>query len=144
MAMGLPAIRLATWPADECHIRFVRTKVFVDEQAIPAALDFDGRDPDCLHALVTAPQGPIATGRMTPDGHIGRLAVVEAWRDRGLGSAIVRFFVALAQERGLARVHLNAQQSAVGFYRRLGFVPRGEPFTEAGIPHIRMERITKP
>jgi predicted GNAT family N-acyltransferase len=144
MQIGLPAIRLATWAADEPHLRSVRTKVFVVEQAIREALDFDGKDPACLHALAISQKHPVATGRMEPDGHIGRVAVVEAWRHRGFGTAIVRFLVARAKERGLDRVYLNGQQQALRFYQRLGFSPCGEPFMEAGIVHIRMEKNTEP
>lgn len=143
MDMGMPGIRLATWAADELHIRYVRRAVFVVEQAIAEVLDFDGRDPDCLHALAFSPKGPVATGRMEPDGHIGRVAVVKVWRHRGLGTAIVRFFLALARERGLGRVYLNAQQQAVPFYERLGFSVCGEPFMDAGMEHVRMERGTE-
>ncbi len=144
MKTAHPAIRLADWTADEAAIRAVRRQVFVVEQGIPESLDFDGRDPECLHALAFSKETPVATGRMAPDGHIGRLAVLTRWRHRGLGTAMILFITALARQRGLLRVTLNAQQRAMNFYRQLGFVPQGEPFMDAGIPHMRMERSTAP
>jgi predicted GNAT family N-acyltransferase len=48
--------------------------------------------------------------------------------------------MAAARERCDRAVTLNAQASAVGFYLRAGFMPVGELFEEANIPHQRMER----
>jgi predicted GNAT family N-acyltransferase len=76
---------------------------------------------------------------MQADGHLGRIAVLKAWRGRGVGSALVRFFVDTAKQKGLGRVYLNAQLPAVGFYENLGFRKVGGVFMDAGIRHIRME-----
>jgi predicted GNAT family N-acyltransferase len=46
--------------------------------------------------------------------------------------------MAAARARGDREVVLHAQRTAEGFYRRQGFVVRGEPFTEAGIVHVEM------
>ena len=135
-----PTIRLATWPADETHLRAVRHAVFADEQAVPRDLDFDGADPHCHHALAFVGVEPVATGRIQADGHIGRVAVLKPWRNQGIGSDLAHFLMEIAGKDGHDRVYLNAQKSAVGFYRKLGFYEVGEPFMEAGIEHIRMER----
>ncbi|MNY66265.1 hypothetical protein D3C86_2036590 [compost metagenome] len=43
-----------------------------------------------------------------------------------------------ARARGEREVMLHAQSSAIGFYERLGWQRRGEPFEEAGIAHQEM------
>ena len=72
----------------------VRRAVFVVEQRVPEALEWDDADALSLHALAHDSQGqPVATGRLLPDGHIGRMAVVREWRGRGVGRAILDFLV---------------------------------------------------
>jgi predicted GNAT family N-acyltransferase len=82
---------------------------------------------------------PIGCGRLLPDGHVGRLAVLAPWRGRGVGAALLARLVALAGETGHTRVVLNAQTHALPFYARAGFTPYGPVFEEAGIPHQAME-----
>ena len=109
------------------------------EQGVPPALEWDGRDGEALHLLAENDVGQaIGTGRLLPDGHIGRLAVSAHWRNRGIGAALLRELVAIARERGAGTLFLHAQTRAVEFYRRGGFVAEGPEFMEAGIPHQRM------
>jgi predicted GNAT family N-acyltransferase len=122
------------------EIRRIRNAVFTDAQGIDEAIDFDGQDPDALHVLVACGEEYVGTGRMPRDGHIGRLAVLQEHRGRGLGAEAVLALVHAAMEIGLNRVYLGAQGHAVGFYERLGFSVYGQPYTEANIEHIHTER----
>ena len=129
----------ARWPADADDLRAVREAVFVREQGVPEELEWDHADPACVHVLARDPHGrPIGTARMKPDGHIGRMAVLPAWRGRGVGGALLAEILGLARSRGLARVFLHAQVQAAPFYARHGFAPTGLGFDVAGIPHQRM------
>ena len=123
-------------------LRRVRDEVFVDEQGVPAELERDAaRDPSCVHVLARLEDGtPIGTGRLTPDRHIGRMAVRKPWRGHGVGDALLRALLDAAWLQGTQAVHLNAQVDAIGFYARHGFVPVGERFMEAGIAHQAMAR----
>jgi predicted GNAT family N-acyltransferase len=123
------------------EIRRIRNDVFTDEQGINEAIDFDGQDPDALHVLVACGGRYVGTGRMLGDGHIGRLAVLQEYRGRGLGARAVLALVGEAERIGLNRVYLGAQGHAVGFYERLGFSVYGQPYIEANIEHIHMERF---
>jgi predicted GNAT family N-acyltransferase len=117
----------------------VRRRVFVEEQGVPLDLELDGLDERCVHLLAKDIGGqPIATARMTPDGHIGRMAVVRDWRRRGIGTQMLLRLLELAGQRGLSRVYLNAQEQASDFYARLGFSFEGGTFVDAGIAHRRM------
>jgi len=119
----------------------VRREVFVVEQSVPEELEVDGLDDSCRHALAMQGDDPVAVGRMQADGHIGRIAVRKVCRGLGIGTRIMHALIAEARGRGLASVYLGSQVRARRFYENLGFVAYGEPFEEAGIPHIMM-RLT--
>jgi YbgC/YbaW family acyl-CoA thioester hydrolase len=123
----------------------VRRSVFIDEQRIPKELEWDAHDETAVHAVARNRLGQvIATGRLIADAdgpsRIGRMAVHRTLRGGGHGAAVLRALEAAAKARGDREVALHAQRSAEAFYTRLGYLPHGEPFEEAGIPHIEMRR----
>jgi predicted GNAT family N-acyltransferase len=140
MAALLVSVRTAEWSVDRSALRAVREQVFVREQAVPIELEWDEFDPLCQHVVAEAAGRTIGTGRLLPDGHIGRMAVLEAWRGQGVGSALLEALMEIARNRGIRRVRLNAQSRALAFYQRHGFVAEGEEFIEAGIAHRSMWR----
>lgn len=132
-------VRLADWARDEAGIRRVRERVFVDEQAVPADLEWDGLDPDCVQAVAETPEcDVIGTGRLHPGGKIGRMAVLPQWRGTGVGAGLLGLLMDEARARGMDEVYLHAQTRVLGFYVRFGFVAEGEEFEEAAIPHRAM------
>jgi predicted GNAT family N-acyltransferase len=132
-------VHLVSWPDGMPLLRAVREAVFVREQNVPLELEWDGRDESCRHVLALDGQGnAIGCGRITPDAHIGRLAVLPEWRGRKVGSAMLEALLDYARSQQHAQVELNAQVQALPFYRRLGFVEEGEAFMEAGMPHRKM------
>ena len=134
------AIREAAWEVDRAILSALREEVFIREQSVPAALEWDEFDARSHHVLASAGDLPIGTGRLLPDGHIGRLAVLRAWRNMGAGSALLVKLLQIADGLGMTGVLLNAQLQAVPFYLRHGFRVEGGAFMEAGIAHIRMKR----
>lgn len=132
-------VEITDWEAAELHAKLIRETVFVREQGVPLELEMDGEDVACRHAIARTPDGtPVATGRLLPDGHIGRVAVLQEWRGKGLGREVMLALLVEARALGHAEVALNSQTSAVPFYLSLGFAPYGEGFMEAGIPHQAM------
>jgi predicted GNAT family N-acyltransferase len=119
----------------------IRLEVFVQEQGVPPEIEMDARDADCLHALAHLDGAAVGTGRLLPDGHIGRMAVLKSSRAHGVGGAILERLVDEAQRRGMRSVALAAQTHAITFYRKHGFAEVGEVFVEAGIPHQEMRRV---
>lgn len=138
-------IQEALWAREAERLRTVREAVFVREQNVPLDLEWDGLDEACVHCLALA-EGDMAvgTGRLLPDGHIGRMAVLPAWRGRGVGGAILHWLMARARVDGHAQVRLNAQVHALDFYRRYGFEAHGDVFMDAGIAHRAMTRVLTP
>lgn len=140
-----PDFRLthARWEDDQEALGAIRRAVFIEEQQVPKALEWDGLDAGSHHVLVTdADQRPVATGRMLPDGHIGRMAVLPDCRGQGIGSAVLAALLEVARQQGYADVFLHAQVSAIAFYQRHGFVVSSDVFMDAGIPHRTMRRQT--
>jgi predicted GNAT family N-acyltransferase len=126
----------ASFAVDFDDIRYVRNLVFVVEQQIPSALEFDELDSECHHFLVRDVDfQPIATCRLSPEGKVGRMAVLNEWRGQGVGQSLLRAAIDKALNLGLASITANAQVSALGFYQKCGFALEGEVFDEAGIPH---------
>jgi len=121
----------------------VRYEVFVDEQGVPRELEVDEFDPVATHLVAICYDQVVGTLRMLDhDGaaKIGRVAVRAAARHTGIGARLMDRAAAIAAERGFTEITLHAQVAMAGFYRRLGYVAEGEPFDEAGIPHIAMRK----
>lgn len=136
-------LRMGSWSQLREAAGAVRTAVFVHEQGIPAELEWDEQDDASVHVvLLDQDQSPVATARLLPshDGVslIGRVAVLKARRGQHAGKAVMRALIQEAQRRGDQVVKLHSQQSAQGFYEKLGFAVEGEPFDEVGIPHVTM------
>jgi predicted GNAT family N-acyltransferase len=136
----MPRIELLAWEKARAHASPIRFSVFVEEQGVPREIELDEHDPACVHAVVFEEGKAVATGRLLPDGHIGRMAVLKAWRGRGIGAAMLNELMKAASKRGHREVALSAQVYALPFYRAHGFVPVGEEYLEAGIPHQAMRR----
>ena len=140
MRRELPRLQTADWTRDQQAIKAVRLAVFVQEQGVSEAEEWDELDAACEHVLAYDERGdPVATGRLAPDGKIGRMAVLKAWRGRGLGASVLRFLMDSARSRAFPQCYVYAQVHALGFYARHGFAAQGEVFMEAGIPHRRMQ-----
>lgn len=136
-------VQVGTWDTLGRQAQPIRQAVFVDEQGIPADLEYDTADATAVHAVAVNRLGrAVATGRLLEHApgvsKIGRMAVIRALRGGGAGATVLQALVHAARARGDREVLLHAQASAVGFYLRRGFRPLGEPFEEAGIPHQAM------
>jgi predicted GNAT family N-acyltransferase len=132
-------IRFGDWTTMQEDAKAIRLEVFVQEQGVPPELEMDNNDAVCVHAVAYDASGtPVGTGRLLPDGHIGRMAVRKVARGSGVGGLLLQGLMAQAQARGDKTVVLGAQTHAAPFYVKHGFVVRGEEFIEAGIPHVEM------
>jgi len=132
-------VRRAHWDQDREALSRVRIEVFVNEQGVPVELEWDGADPGATHLLAfDLDQNPIGTARILPSGQIGRMAVLRAWRGRGVGSALLREALLLAKGPDRPTPFVHAQSSALAFYHGYGFRAQGLEFWEAGIPHRLM------
>lgn len=135
------SIRILPWQSARAEAQRVRETVFVVEQGVPPEIELDEWDERCEHALAYDPDGRVVgTGRLLPDGHLGRMAVLREARGQGVGSRLLEALMERARAHRMGRVVLNAQTHAVPFYARFGFAVEGVTFIEAGIPHVTMAR----
>jgi predicted GNAT family N-acyltransferase len=121
----------------------LRREVFVLEQGVPAELEIDEYDQDATHLVAMVDGTVVGTLRILQHqglAKIGRVAVRAAARGTGIGARLMERAAAIARERGHREIVLHAQVPVAGFYRRLGYVEEGEPFEEAGIPHVAMRK----
>ncbi len=136
-------VRLGTWDQLGREAQAIRTRVFVQEQKIPAEMEWDAADVECVHAVAFNRFGmALGTGRLLEHSpgvaKIGRMAVLQAMRGAEIGRGLLDALMQCARERGDRELLLHAQLSAKGFYSRAGFTQRGEVFDEAGISHVEM------
>ncbi len=133
-------VRRADWRLDETAIAAVRRAVFIDEQGVPEALEWEAIDAECTWfvAEMGAVGEIIGIVRLHPAGRVGRMAVRAEWRRQGVGCALMGVLIDHARSIGLTGLGLAAQTHALGFYQGFGFVAEGEVFDDAGIPHRRM------
>jgi ElaA protein len=118
-----------------------RAEIFVVEQKI-SYVDMDGIDYNCLHCFIED------RGRVTAclrafydeDGSVKIGRVLTLAHGGGLGRRLMeRSLEAIREKLPANLIYVNAQEHAVGFYEKLGFVGVSEVFYEENIPHIRME-----
>ncbi len=136
-------VTIGSWQTLAGEARQVRTEVFLEEQRIPVEMEWDELDELAIHAVARNRLGlAVGTGRLLQHapgvGRIGRMAVTRVLRGSNVGRDLLRALMLAATQCGDHEVMLHAQRTAQGFYARLGFEPRGEPFEEAGIVHIEM------
>ncbi len=133
-------VSLISWHDGEPLLRAIREAVFIREQGIAVALEWDGLDENCRHALALSLGGDaVGCGRLLPDGHIGRISVLPQWRKQKVGTALMEALINEARARGCKQVDVDAQTHAVPFYQSMGFSVHGKEFLDAGLPHIKMK-----
>jgi predicted GNAT family N-acyltransferase len=129
---------LATWQSEYKALKAIRTTVFIIEQGVPVADEWDQLDATSWHYLaLNAEDQPIGCGRLTPEGQISRMAVLKGYRGQGVGQALMATILAFARQR-FERLHLHAQLPAIAFYEQFGFTLIGPTFEDAGILHRPM------
>jgi len=142
--------RVCETPADRDAAMAIRFEVFVDEQGVPAELEPDEFDANALHLLATdaATGEAVGTARIVDKGSgvakIGRVAVRQNARGRGVGQTLMACALDHAVRAGQTLAVLDAQVPVLPFYERLGFVADGPVFDDAGIPHRRMSLKLRP
>jgi predicted GNAT family N-acyltransferase len=121
----------------------IRREVFVVEQRISEALEFDGRDAEARHLLARQGGQPVGSLRLRflergRVAKIERVAVRAAARRHKVGHALLEVALALARAEGAGEARLHAQCTVQGFYRQRGFAAYGSTFVEDGILHVAM------
>lgn len=124
----------------------LRKEVFVWEQKVPAEEELDSYDLTATHYVAVAEGNVVATLRLIEQPEhikIGRVAVHQAWRGKGVARKLIEKAMADAREKGHERFYLTAQSDKLGLYEKLGFVAFGPEFMDGGMPHRAMRDYDK-
>lgn len=126
------------------EVKWIRMKVFQQEQKIKKEQDFDGRDAEAVHIVAYINEMPVGTTRIRRlyDGStkIERMAVLQEFRRRGIGSQIIKYALDVLKDKHIKTVRLSSQEKVKDFYKQFGFKEVGNVFDEANIRHIMMEK----
>jgi predicted GNAT family N-acyltransferase len=118
---------------------YVRGLVFIEEQGIDWAIEFDGLDPQCV--LFTAYINDIAVGAARLFGNkVGRVATLKEYRGQGVASEMMKRIEEYSKENGIQKLKLHAQLYIKEWYEHLGYIAEGDIFQEAEIDHIKMTK----
>lgn len=113
----------------------------------PPGSERDEFDDSARHLWARIPSGePVGIGRVHfPDSDTARIrfmATKDGFRRLGIGRAIVQRLEQIAKANGARAVTLNARESAVAFYEKLGYSVCGDAHTLFGaIRHKSMEKL---
>jgi predicted GNAT family N-acyltransferase len=135
---------ITSWAEAQSLVKPLRYQVFVVEQKVPEDMEWDEFDEIAWHAIVTANNQTVGTGRLILDGHIakiGRMAVQSSRRNQGIGKSILNALIQTAKEKGAQECILHAQTHAIAFYAKEDFEPDGTIVDDAGIPEVDMRLI---
>jgi len=120
----------------------IRRLVFVIEQKVDPAEEYDEYETSCEHLLARFNGVACGTARIrkTENGFkLERFAVLSAYRGKGVGAALVD--ACLHRLESGTYVYMHAQEHALEFYAKHGFQPIGERFWECEIPHFKMWKM---
>jgi predicted GNAT family N-acyltransferase len=131
-------VKHGRWDQLQQDAKLIRTQVFICEQGITEADEWDDQDLISQHFVIYDQDQPIATARLLENNSVGRVAVLKAYRGQGLGQMIMLEIISYAQKQGLSVLTLSSQVHAISFYKKLGFTVQGNSYDECGIPHIEM------
>lgn len=122
----------------------VRKAVFIEEQGIDPALEYDDLDPVCVHFVGEVEDEPVTTARLriveNGTGKVERVATLQAARGQGYAKKIMLEIEQVARKQNLHELKLGAQLTALPFYERLGYSAYGDEFLDADIPHKMMKK----
>ena len=123
------------WVLHQPELRHIREQVFIIEQAVPAALEWDALDESAVHLLAFVKDEAIACARILNFNKIGRMAVLAHYRGLGIGLALLNSAVEICKANGADCITLSAQTHAIAFYEKAGFIVNSAVYDDAGIPH---------
>ncbi|OAM52115.1 hypothetical protein A7981_01095 [Methylovorus sp. MM2] len=131
-------IQEVNWDAAGAALKTIRSQVFIEEQQVPIALEWDGLDDSAIHILALDNETPIGCARILQGGIIGRMAVLNAYRNMGIGHSILAAAIAICRREQWFEIKLSAQMHALAFYQKAGFSICSSEYIDAGIPHKDM------
>ncbi|WP_096608093.1 GNAT family N-acetyltransferase [Calothrix sp. NIES-2100] len=137
-------IKTVESPEEFTAIKAIRIAVFQEEQGVDSALEFDGKDEISQHLIAYLNQEAVGTTRIryldNQTAKIERLAVLAQARKKGIGKQIMEKAIEIIASQSIPEVVIHSQEYVKSLYEKMGFIPEGEIFIEADIPHVKMKK----
>tara|TARA_B100000768_G_C11252779_1_gene364901 strand:+ start:549 stop:989 length:441 start_codon:yes stop_codon:yes gene_type:complete len=146
MTLATLKFKLYNWNDAKKILMHIRRSVFIKEQLVPEALEWDDWDNKAKHILLIFNKTPIGCARLIYIDQIVRLermAIIKSKRNQGFGSKLVYEIIRIAKNKNIKKVIISAQIQALSFYQKIGFIAEGKIFKEAGIKHKKMVLFIK-
>ena len=133
-------VKNVDWEKDKHRLKALREHVFVLEWRVPEASEFDEHDSSACHVLIVdANNDPIATGRLTTKGELGRIAVKRSYRTLHVYRVLFKALLKAAKQNNLPIIKVVCNLESVSYHKSLGFIPDGQEFMDAGVPRQRLK-----
>jgi predicted GNAT family N-acyltransferase len=134
------SISRVEWDLAAPLLKTVRERVFICEWRIPKKIEFDRKDKSAFHMLVCddSTQEPVATGRISANGEISRIAVMMDYRKNSIDKFVLQGLISIANDLKLSEVFIYSPLEFVSYFEQQNFSVKGAVFMEAGIPRQRM------
>ena len=132
-------IKLVRTPQEQKNVLDIRRSVFIDEQQIPVEIEIDAFEESAIYVIAYFDEEAVGTARWREIGNtvkLERFAVLKNYRNKGIGRKLTMFIIDRIPQGKI--IFLNSQESAIGFYSKLGFLSKGPLFKEANILHQKM------
>tara|TARA_Y100000746_G_C15443383_1_gene423915 strand:+ start:460 stop:900 length:441 start_codon:yes stop_codon:yes gene_type:complete len=132
-------IKLVRTPREQKNVLDIRRSVFIDEQQIPVEIEIDAFEESAIYVIAYFDEEAVGTARWREIGNtvkLERFAVLKNYRNKGIGRKLTMFIIDRIPQGKI--IFLNSQESAIGFYSKLGFISKGPLFKEANILHQKM------
>ena len=127
-------IKLVRTPQEQKNVLDIRRSVFIDEQQIPVEIEIDAFEESAIYVIAYFDEEAVGTARWREIGNtvkLERFAVLKNYRNKGIGRKLTMFIIDRIPQGKI--IFLNSQESAIGFYSKLGFTSNGPMFKEANI-----------
>ena len=127
-------IKLVRTPREQKNVLDIRRSVFIDEQQIPVEIEIDAFEESAIYVIAYFDEEAVGTARWREIGNtvkLERFAVLKNYRNKGIGRKLTMFIIDKIPQGKI--IFLNSQESAIGFYSKLGFISKGPLFKEANI-----------
>lgn len=132
-------VQRVLWKEACDQLKTLRKAVYVLEWQLPESTEFDELDSNAGHVLLFCENNtPIATGRITASGELGRIAVLPDHRTLAVYKLLFAALLKHAELLNIKQIQLQSELDSVEYHREKGFEPVGRVFMEAGIPMQKM------
>ena len=146
MTLATLKYKLYSWNDAKKILMPIRRSIFIIEQLVPEALEWDDWDNKAKHIVLIFNNIPIGCARLIFVDEIVRLermAIIKSKRNQGFGSKLVYKIIQIAKNKNIKKIIISAQIQALYFYQKNGFIAEGKIYKEARIKHIKMVLLIK-